>query len=117
MRLLLRCALFSVIFTVLVAGLLLSTGWAGAFALMYPALRLTDEFLGRSIATSDSGVNNLIALVLVGSVLNFALYTVLFFLLFRAAGMAQRMKARRQSRKGISAPIEFPAAVGPPESD
>jgi hypothetical protein len=68
MRLLLRCALFSTIFTVLIGGLLLRTGWSAAFALMYPALRLTDKLFGPRLATSDSGLNNLITLVLVGSV-------------------------------------------------
>ena len=96
MRQLLRCALFSTIFTVLVGGLLLFTGWSVAFWLMYPALRLTDKLFGPSIATSDSGLEDFITLVLFGVVPNVALYTVVFFLLFRVAHVVRRMRARRQ---------------------
>ena len=83
MRLLASCAIFSTIFTVIVGGLLLRTGSSAAFALMYPALRLTDKLLGSSIASSDSGLANFVDLVLVSLLVNVVVYTLLSFLCFK----------------------------------
>jgi hypothetical protein len=85
MKLLLRCVVFSTVFTVLIAGLLLRTAWSVPSALMLPALWLTDKLFGSSLATSDSGLNNFIALVLASCPVNIGLYTLVFFLFFRAA--------------------------------
>ena len=83
MKLLLRCVIFSAAFTVLIAGLLLRTAWSVAFALMFPALWLTDKLFGSSLATYESGLNNFLALVLASSFINIGLYTLVLFLFFR----------------------------------
>src|SRR5258708_32178517 len=78
-----RCVILSAIFTFLLTGLLLFTlgkASSASFVLLLPAIWLTTTILGPVIATSESGPVNFIAIVLVSSVLNIVLYTVVFFL-------------------------------------
>ena len=83
MKLLLRCVTFSTVFTVLIAGLLLRTASSVALALMFPALWLTDKLFWSSLATSEGGLNNFLALVLASSFINIGLYTLVLFVFFR----------------------------------
>lgn len=92
-----RCFVFSTVFTALIVWLLLRTAWSAAFALMLPSLWLTDKLFGSSLATSESGLNNLIALVLASSLINVGLYTALLFLFFTAMSRT-RQKPLNQSR-------------------
>jgi hypothetical protein len=82
-RILLRSLILSAVLTALIAALLLTKGATGAFVLLFPALWLTSTFFSSNVATSDSGPENLIRIVLAGSLLNIILYTTVFFLISR----------------------------------
>jgi hypothetical protein len=102
MKALLRCVVVGAICALLVAAAVLFGARppvpqvsGAAFWLMYPALRLTDLFFGARIASSNSGVNNLIAMVLASIALNAALCSVVFFLAFKIRDLLIKRKQRQ----------------------
>jgi hypothetical protein len=99
MKVLLRCVVLGTICALLVAAAVLFGACPPvpqvseiAFWLMYPALRLTDLFFGARIATSSSGLNNFIAMVLASILLNAVLYSVVFFLSFKVRNLLIKRK-------------------------
>jgi len=97
----LYCVIFSTIVTFLLAGLLLFTvgkASSASFVLLLPAIWLTTAILGPVIAISDSGPVNFIAVVLAGSVLNIALYAMVFFLFSKIPVLVRRIKNTKHSR-------------------
>lgn len=58
---------------------------------MFPAIWLTSPVVQRMLAASNSGgPAHFIALVLASMVLNIALYTIVFFTLFKARDLLKR---------------------------
>ena|SRR5258708_27857265 len=97
-----RCVILSAIFTFLLTGLLLFTlgkASSASFVLLLPAIWLTTTILGPVIATSESGPVNFIAIVLVSSVLNIVLYTVVFFLFSKVPVLVRWIKKYKSLRQ------------------
>jgi hypothetical protein len=69
-RLLLLCTILAIVFTVALEGVIFLTSSEVAWLFLYPAVRGTDFVVGSQIANSDSGLENLLRLVLASSVLN-----------------------------------------------
>jgi hypothetical protein len=102
MKVLLRCVVLGIISALLVAAAFLFGACPPvpqvaevAFWLMYPALRLTDLFFGARIATSSSGLTNLIAMVLASIALNAVLYSVAFLLSFKVRDLLIKRKQQQ----------------------
>jgi hypothetical protein len=95
MRLLLRSLILRIVFTVVLDGLVFLTRSEGAWCFLYPAVRGTDFLVGSRIATSDSGLENLLYLVLTSSALNVLIYTLVFFTGFEIALRFRRGRKRR----------------------
>src|SRR6185437_15629754 len=94
MRLLLRCAVFSTIFTLVMAALiLLSVGWASkvAFWSLYPALRLGTALFER-LLDFDSGATSFVGAIVLSIPLSIALYTGVGFLLFKIGYVLRRTR-------------------------
>jgi hypothetical protein len=72
---------------------------SASFVLLLPAIWLTSTILGPVIAISDSGPVNFIAIVLVGSVLNIALYAVVFFLFSKITVLVRRINNVNPSKQ------------------
>jgi energy-converting hydrogenase Eha subunit F len=102
MKALLRCLVLGTICALLVAAAVLFGARrpvpqvsGAAFWLMYPALWLTDLFFGARIASSSSGLNNFIAMVLASVGLNAVLYSAVFFLSFKVRNLLVQRKQRQ----------------------
>ncbi len=95
-RLALRCLLCSVVFTLLIAGwiLFIPAGSGIAFTAMLPALWLTSTLFANNVATSDSGPENLIRIVLAGSLVSVIMYSIFFFL---CAKIVYKLRRTRSS--------------------
>jgi hypothetical protein len=91
-RILLKCLAYSTALTLLIASLLLTKAFTVAFVLLFPAFWLTSTILAPNIATSDSGPENLIRMIFASSLLNIALYTAIFFVIFRVRHLMQERK-------------------------
>lgn len=85
MRLLLRCLILAIVLTLVLEELLFLTRSEFAWCFLYPAVRGTDFLVGSRIASSDSGLENLLYLLLASSVLNVLIYTLVFFTGFEIA--------------------------------
>jgi hypothetical protein len=86
MSLSLRCIIFGMGAAFLVTlGFFFLTGAPSqvAFALIYPSLRLTVALFGSQLATSESGANNTVSLVLATTILNLALYPLAWYFLVK----------------------------------
>jgi hypothetical protein len=82
-RLVLRCLILATVSTLVLEGVIFLRGSEVAWLFLYPALRGTDFVVGSQIATSESGLENLLRLLLASSVLNVLLYTLVFLGLFK----------------------------------
>jgi hypothetical protein len=85
MRLLLLCTILAIVFTLAPEGVIFLTGSEVAWLFLYPAVLATDLVLGTQIVNSESGLENLLRLLLASSVLNVLLYTLVFLGLFKIA--------------------------------
>jgi hypothetical protein len=98
-RLALRCLLCSIAFNLLIAAwiLFIPAGSSIAFVVMFPALWLTSTLFANNVATSDSGPENLIRLVLAGSLVSIVMYSILFFLCAKIANKVRGTRILKHS--------------------
>ena len=94
-RLLLRCLIASVVFSLALAGLLF-TGYVTKVvsALLYPAFRVADFLFGARVETHETGLNNLVAMLPFAFACNILIYTFVFCLVFKVADLL-RSRSRR----------------------
>src|SRR6266516_3521853 len=97
MRLLWQCVIFGAVCTLILTGLLFGTvgnGSTVAFWLLLPSVLLTNTVLGPIIATSDSGPENFIIVVLASSFLNTLIYGIVFFVLSKVVAVVRRVEGQ-----------------------
>jgi hypothetical protein len=92
MRLLLRCAIFGVVYSLTIAALILfTTGWtsSAAFWLLYPAFRL-GAALFAPVLDFDGGPTNFVALIVLSMFLNIIMSTGALLLLLKIESSLRR---------------------------
>src|SRR5690349_20986528 len=93
MSLLWRCIIFGMACTLVLSALLFGTvgkGSSTAFWLLWPGVWLTNSLIGPVIATSDSGGENFVVVVLASTVLNTVIYAAVFFAVTKIAALIRR---------------------------
>jgi hypothetical protein len=97
MKLLLQSLIASAIFTLAIAGTLFVPGLNGIAVLISPAIGLADKFLGRLIATTPSGLTNVLRLLPFVLLLNTLIYTVVFFVFSKLIRMVRSMRTSAEN--------------------
>jgi hypothetical protein len=97
MRLLLRSLIASTIFTLAIAGTLFAPALNGIAVLISPAIWMGDKFLGRLIATSPSGLTNVLRLLPFVLLLNVLFYTIVFFVFSELIKIVRSMRTSAET--------------------